>query len=143
MNFGLCGKADKRKRLKIAKGKQPVCPECAQPLDTREPSARFPWRLVASMMAIFLMAVAVEVHQWEPNRDAHGRGSPTTEAGIRILHRLRDTSRAGSAVASSLAETVLQLWSGSQAHPVRADQQAAVRVQGILPEESARKEGKR
>jgi hypothetical protein len=143
MNFGLCGKADKRKRLKIAKGKQPVCPECAQPLDTREPSARFPWRLVASMMVIFLMAVAVEVYRWEPNGDAQSRSRPAMQAGIRILHRLRDTSRAGSAVASSLAETVLQLWSGSQAHPVRADQRAAVRAQEILPEESARKEGKR
>src|SRR3990172_6185395 len=124
MNFGLCGKADQRKRLKIAEGARTICPECAQPLDTRESLWRFPWRLVASMLAIFLMAVAVEVYRWEPDRDAQSRARPAMQAGIRILHRLRDTSRAGSAVASSLAETFFELWSGSQAHPVPTDQQA-------------------
>jgi hypothetical protein len=143
MNFGLCGKADQRKRLKIPEGGRALCPECAQPLDPREPLGGFPWRLAASLGAIFLMSAAVEVYRWEPGLAADGQSRSTMEVGMRILDRLSVAGREGSAVASSLADTVLELWRGDEAQQLRTDPQAAGPGAGIFPKESARKEGKR
>ena len=126
-NFGLCGKADKKKRLKIREGKRLRCPECGQPLDTSEQLGRFPWRIVTFLMAVFLTATAVEVYRLEPNLDGRSRpGAAALDLG-RIVLWLRDVSRVGFDAASAWRETVSDRPVVSKQMPVPADQEATNR----------------
>lgn len=102
-NFGLCGKADQRKRLKIPEGKRLTCPECGQPLDPRERLGRFPWRLVTFLMAVFLLSTAVEVYRWGVHLDGSSHPGAALDLG-RIILWLRDASGAGSDAASARRE---------------------------------------
>ena len=119
-NFGLCGKADKKKRLKIREGKRLRCPECGQPLDTSEQLGRFPWRIVTFLMAVFLTATAVEVYRLEPNLDGRSRPGAALDLG-RIILWLRDAGRVAS------GETVSDRPVVSKQMPVPADQEATNR----------------
>jgi len=89
------------------------------------------------------MSVFVEVYQWEPGLDANGQARPTMAAGIRLLDRLSAAGREGSTVASSLADTLLELWGGPEAKQLRPDPTTTVPEPGSLAKKSAAKDGKR
>ena len=123
-NFGLCAKADKRKRLKIPEGKRMTCPECGQPLDPRERLGQFPWRIVAFLMAILLLSMAVEVYRWGPQLSGGSRPESALDLKKVILW-LRDASRLGSGAALASRETFSDPGAASKPLPVGADQDVA------------------
>ena len=95
INFGLCRRADRRRKWKAAEGAGFVCPECGQPLERiRTKPSRFPWRFVISSAAIVLIATAVYWLRQAPRPETTVRGG--IEKGS-VASRHGDVGRIGSA----------------------------------------------
>jgi len=135
-NFGLCTKADSREMITTVEGQGFRCPECNRTLSlTALSTSTFPARTAAAVAAAMLLAALYL--SW-PSIAARFRGGPfSTVSAASVMLRLSGSNTIGAALAPALAEGFLKHQGAAEVKIVPGDKEDEVRVQGILPGESA------
>jgi len=137
-NFGMCNKADSRELITIAEGKAFACPECNRALGpiwkAPQSQRKSPVQAVVALLVIVLAGGAIYFFWPQISARLHGNAAASSAGAIL---KLSGSNTIGAALAPALAEGFLRQQGATEVKTVPGDKEDEVRVQGIMPGDSA------